>query len=65
MKQKIRTIHVHSLRGYVSALTDLKELPSEAERYFRGESNDFKVDALKPSIYRDLNLLENEPEIYR
>jgi hypothetical protein len=57
---------VFSLQGFVRALTRPDTLPClVTERYFRGEPKDYKEEALTPSIYRDIGLLSNEPNIYR
>jgi hypothetical protein len=57
---------VSSLAEYFKEIEEfVKDVDTnETAIYFRGESDDFKTDALKPSIYRN-NLIENEDVIYR
>lgn len=61
---KILVKDVSSLSEFFAALADNEPLQC-VERYFRGESQDFKEEALTPSIYRESVWLENEPNIYR
>lgn len=64
--QKIEIKNVCSLQGFVRVLTRPEMLPgAEIERYFRGEPEDYKENALTPSIYREPSWLKNEPNIYR
>lgn len=66
MIKEIKQYKADSLSSYFQIIeTYLKE--SELKNYtiyFRGESKDFGVEALKPSIYRN-NLINNEDNIYR
>lgn len=63
--RKIKSEKVHSLRDFVRVLTELKLLPGDTERYFRGEPKDYGRLALRPSVYRHPSWLKNEPNIYR
>ena len=64
--QKIAIKEVSSLAQFIVELTDLVPIPSvTTERYFRGEPEGCKEGAFKPSVYRKLSWLENEPNYYR
>lgn len=65
MKFKIKTKEIDTIADLINEVKNFKPMKSENPLYFRGESEDFKENALKPSIYRSEALLENEHIIYR
>lgn len=65
MKFEIQEKRVKSIPQIIDEVLNFSFLSNKNSLYFRGEPEDFKDNALVPSIYRSEQLLEVEHEIFR
>ena len=60
----VKEVTVNSIQEFINEVINF-DCPDKCTVYFRGETEDFKENALNPSVYRKSGYLENEHRIYR